>query len=347
MVDDYYSILNIEDDATQEEVKRAYRKLAKTLHPDLNKDVLGGSAEEFKRVKEAYEVLSNPLKREKYDLELMRAGGISPTVSQSNTGGYRYTGPPIAPQKGSDVKIELSITFSDSFNGMKKGVDISMPIRCDGCDGSGSEHGSPVSQCPTCKGSGALLAPVQTAQGYVNQRVICSTCNGRGILMQKFCVKCSGVGLINGIDNIQISLPAGVEDGAIIKLNGKGGYGLGSGPRGDLMVTVSVDEEANMRRVDNDLYIEESISLPKAVFGGKQRVNTLEGRRTLRIPPKTRSRTEFLIESEGFPDPVTGDHGDLYVVVYLDPPEEISDAARKLLKKLALEIGENLDDLGI
>jgi molecular chaperone DnaJ len=347
VVEDYYSILGVEDDATQEEVKKAYRKLAKTLHPDINKDDHIAASDRFKKVKEAYEILSNPLKREKYDLELMRAGGNIQAKTQYTSGGYRYTGPNIAPQKGSDVKIDLTITFADSFNGIRRGIDISMPIRCDKCDGSGAEPNTPVSQCPTCKGSGALIAPVQTSQGYVNQRIICSTCNGRGILMQRFCSKCSGVGLVNGIDNVQISLPAGVEDGAIIKLNNKGGHGLGSGPRGDLMVTVNVDEEPNMRRVDNDLYIEESITLPKAVFGGKQRVQTLEGRRTLRIPPKTKSRTEFLIESEGFPDPVTGDHGDLYVVVYIDPPEEISDSARKLLKKLALEIGENLDDLGI
>lgn len=346
VVDDHYAMLGIEEDATQDEVKRAYRRLAKTLHPDLNKEDPEGAAVQFKRIKEAYEVLSNPLKREKYDLELLRGnGGVSAPMRNAN--GYSYSGPPIAPQRGSDVKIDITISFADSFNGMKKDMDISMPIRCDKCDGSGSEPATPVSSCPTCKGSGALIAPVQTAQGYVNQRVVCSTCNGRGILMQQFCGKCSGVGLVNGIDRVQISLPAGVEDGAIIKLTSKAGHGLGSGPRGDLMVTVTVDEEDNMRRVDNDLYIEESISLPKSVFGGKQRVNTLEGRRTLRIPPKTRSRTEFLIESEGFPDPVTGDHGDLYVVVYIDPPEEITDSTRKLLKKLALEIGEDINDLGI
>lgn len=351
MVDDYYAILGIEEDATQEEVKRAYRRLAKTLHPDLNKEDHTGAADRFKKVKEAYEILSNPLKREKYDLELLRSGKtqgpLKPQGTQTASSGYRYGGPPLAPQRGSDVKINLTISFSDSFNGMKKAVDISMPINCQRCDGSGAEPNTQVSQCPTCRGSGALLAPVQTPQGYINQRVMCSTCNGRGILMQQFCSRCSGIGLINGVEKVQVSLPAGVEDGAIIKLNGKGGHGLGSGPRGDLMVTVSVDEEPNMKRVDNDLYIEESISLPKAVFGGKQRVMTLEGRRTLRIPSKTRSRTEFLIEGEGFPDPVTGEHGDLYVVVYIDPPDEINDQARKLLKKFALEIGEDLDDLGI
>jgi len=165
--------------------------------------------------------------------------------------------------------------------------------------------------------------------------------------MQQFCPKCSGVGLINGVENVAVSLPPGVEDGAIIKLNGKGGHGLGNGPRGDLLVTVVVKEEQNMKRMDNDLYIEEAISLPKAVFGGKHRVNTIEGRRTLRIPPMTKSRTEFLIEGEGFPDPVSGEHGDLYVVVYIDPPEQLTDNARSLLKKFAVEMGEDLDQLGV
>lgn len=350
-MEDYYAILGIEEDATQEDVKKAYRRLAKNFHPDLNRDEEIGSADNFKKVKEAYEILSNPLKREKYDLELLRSGRSQGNVRNQEvpapSSGYRYQGPPLAPQRGSDVKINLTIKFADSFNGMKKTVDISMPIKCSRCDGSGSEPNTQVSQCPTCRGSGALLAPVQTTQGYINQRVMCSTCNGRGILMQQFCSRCSGIGLVNGVDKVPVSLPAGVEDGAIIKLNGKGGHGLGSGPRGDLMVTVAVDEETNMKRVDNDLYIEESISLPKAVFGGKQRVMTLEGRRTLRIPPKTRSRTEFLIEGEGFPDPVTGDHGDLYVVVYIDPPDDINEQARKLLKKFAFEIGEEPDDLGI
>ncbi|MGA1792643.1 MAG: DnaJ C-terminal domain-containing protein [Thermoplasmatota archaeon] len=349
MADNYYVILEIEEDATQDDVKKAYRKLAKNLHPDLNKDDPSGAADRFKKVKEAYEVLSNPLKREKYDLELMRnSGGASAHSAQpQQAAGFVYTGPQLAPQRGSDVKLVMKISFQESFTGVKKGVDVKMPIRCLSCGGSGAAPGTPVSACPTCRGSGALLQPVQTPQGYVNQRVVCTTCNGRGILMQQFCQRCSGVGLINGTENVVISLPPGVEDGAIIKLNGKGGYGLGNGPRGDLLITVNVEELSNMRRVDNDLYIEESISLPKSVFGGKQRVLTLEGRRTLRIPPMTKSRTEFLIESEGFPDPVTGDHGDLYVVVYIDPPEEISDGAKKALKKFALEMGEDLNDLGL
>jgi molecular chaperone DnaJ len=344
LADDFYAILGIEDDATQDEVKKAYRKLAKNLHPDLNKDDPTGIAEHFKKVKEAYEILSNPLKREKYDLELMKFGqGPVPPVQ---TSGFVYSGPPIAPQRGSEVKLVMNITFQESFNGVKKTLEVKMPIRCENCGGSGAAPNSAVSGCPTCRGSGALLQPVQTAQGYVNQRVVCTTCNGRGILMQEFCQRCSGVGLINGIDNVTITLPPGVEDGAIIKLNGKGGHGLGNGPRGDLLVTVNVEEVSNMKRVDNDLYIEESISLPKSVFGGKQRVNTLEGRRTLRIPAMTKSRTEFLIESEGFPDPVTGDHGDLYVVVYIDPPEELPDGAKKALKKFAIEMGEDPNDLG-
>jgi molecular chaperone DnaJ len=346
--EDLYSLLGIGEDATQEEVKKAYRKLAKTLHPDMNHTENPETLERFKKVKEAYEILSNPLKREKYDLKLMReknGGMILDEVVEE--GFYRYTGPPIAPQRGADIKIDLGITFHESFNGLKKEIPIKMPIRCRNCGGSGSNPGTPVTQCPTCRGSGALLKPVQTPQGYVNQRVRCGTCNGRGILMQQFCSWCSGVGLVNSNEMVAVNLPPGVEDGAVIKLNGKGGYGLGTGPRGDLFVTVRVEEDQTMRRVDNDLYIEESLSFPKAVFGGKHRVNTLEGRRTLRIPPNTRSRTEFLIEGEGFPDPVSGEHGDLYVVVYVDPPEKMSDIAKKLLKKYALEMGENPDDLGI
>lgn len=345
MAMNHYEILDIEDDATQEEVKKAYRKLAKSLHPDLNKDNPDGAAERFKAIKEAYEVLSNPLKREKYDLQLMRSNGAAVPESQGESA-TTYKGPPIAPQKGTDVKLSAKIKFQESYTGYKQPTKVKLPVRCSYCGGSGAEPNSNVTQCPTCRGSGALLAPVQTPQGYVNQRVNCTTCNGRGILMQKFCPKCSGIGLINGEETIDVTLPAGVEDGAVIKINEKGGYGLGSGPRGDLLVTVEVEEDPNMRREDNDLFIEESISLPKAVFGGKHRVETLEGRKTLRIPPKTKSRTEFFIEGEGFPDPVTGEPGDLYVVVYIDPPEKMNDNIKKLLKKLALELDENLDDLG-
>ena len=349
MAEDYYSILGIDEDSTQEEVKKAYRKLAKTLHPDLNQEDSVGASHRFKQVKEAYDILSNPLKREKYDLKLMRerGGGIVNETHPQEENGYRYDGPPLAPQKGSDVKIDLSISFSDSFHGLKKEIDVRMAIRCRLCGGSGAEPGTPVTQCPTCRGSGALLKPVQTQQGYVNQRVVCGTCNGRGILMQKFCSMCSGVGLVNGNEKVEINLPPGVEDGAVIKLKGKGGYGLGSGPRGDLYITVMVNEDSNMRREDNDLFIEESLTFSMAVFGGRLRVDTLEGRRTLRIPPRTKSRTEFLIEGEGFPDPVTGEHGDLYVVVYIDPPDEMNPKAKKILKKYALEMGENPDDLDI
>ena len=347
MVDNYYEVLGIEDDATQDEVKKAYRKLAKELHPDINKDDPNQAAEKFKVVKDSYEILSNPLKREKYDLQLMRSGSSPPVQETPTVQQAVYNGPPIAPQRGSDVKIDTKITFGNSYTGIKKEITIQLPIKCGYCAGSGAAQGSPISQCPTCRGSGALLAPVQTPQGYVNQRVVCTTCNGRGILMQKFCPTCSGVGLINGQEIVNISLPSGVEDGAVIKINEKGGYGLGAGPRGDLLLTVEVEDDPNMRREENDLFIEEIITLPKAVFGGKHRVMTLEGRRTLRIPPNTKSRTEFFIEGEGFPDPISGDHGDLYVVVYIDPPENLNDSVKKLLKKLAVELGENLDDLGL
>lgn len=349
MTEDYYSILGIDEDSTQEEVKKAYRKLAKNLHPDLNRQNSEESSVRFKKVKEAYDILSNPLKREKYDLKLMRQRGGGMVLEEEERGdnGYRYEGPPLAPQKGSDVKMDLTISFADSFNGLKDEINVRMAIRCHFCGGSGAEPGTPVTQCPTCRGSGALLKPVQTQQGYVNQRVVCGTCNGRGILMQKFCSMCSGVGLVNGNEKVEVNLPPGVEDGAVIKLKGKGGYGLGSGPRGDLYITVMVEDDPKMRREDNDLFIEEALSFPMAVFGGRFRVNTLEGRRTLRIPARTKSRTEFLIEGEGFPDPVSGEHGDLYVIVYVDPPDEIPPKAKKLLKKYAIEMGEDPDDLDI
>jgi molecular chaperone DnaJ len=165
--------------------------------------------------------------------------------------------------------------------------------------------------------------------------------------MQQFCLMCSGVGLVSGMDSVPISLPPGVEDGAVIKLTQKGGHGIGSGPRGDLYITVRVPEDPGMKRIENDLFIDEVISFPKAVFGGKQRVNTLDGRRSLRIPSGTKSRTEFMIEGEGFPDPVSGEHGNLFVVVYIDPPENLTDEARKLLKKFAMESGEDINDLGL
>jgi molecular chaperone DnaJ len=350
LVDDYYSILGIGDDATQEEVKKAYRKLAKELHPDMNKESEIEAAENFKSIKEAYEVLSNPLKREKYDLQLIRErgrGGVSGAQSAPQQGSFVYRGPPLAPQRGADVKLNMDISFSESYHGVKKNVNVSMPVKCSYCGGSGASPNTPVSACPTCKGSGALLAPVQTPQGFVNQRVVCSTCNGRGILMQQFCLMCSGVGLVSGMDSVAISLPPGVEDGAVIKLTQKGGHGIGAGPRGDLYITVKVPEDPIMKRIENDLYIDEFITLPKAVFGGKHRVNTLDGRRTLRIPQGTRSRSEFMIEGEGFPDPVSGEHGNLYVVVYIETPTNMSDEARKLLKKFALESGEDPNDLGL
>ena len=180
----HYEILDIEDDATQEEVKKAYRKLAKSLHPDLNKDNPEGAAERFKAVKEAYEVLSNPLKREKYDLQLMRSNGAAVPESQGESATI-YKGPPIAPQKGTDVKISAKIKFQESYTGYKQPTKVKLPVRCSYCGGSGAEPNSNVTQCPTCRGSGALLAPVQTPQGYVNQRVNCTTCNGRGITCER------------------------------------------------------------------------------------------------------------------------------------------------------------------
>lgn len=350
MVEDYYQLLGIEDDATQEEVKKAYRRLAKELHPDINSDKTIENAEKFKRIKDAYEILSNPFKRERYDLNLMRErqgqGQNRELKDRSNTLS-KYTGPPLAPQKGADVKLNLSISFEESFHGVKKTINVNMPIICSYCSGSGASPNTPISQCPTCKGSGALLTPVQTGQGLINQRIVCSTCNGRGILMQQFCLMCSGVGLVNGYDTVSITIPPGVEDGAVIKMNQKGGHGLGRGPPGDLYITVMVEDDPRMRRVDNDLYIDEVLSFPKAYFGGKQRVLTPDGKRALRIPPRTKSRMEFIIEGEGFPDPVTGEHGNLYIVVYIDPPESLDDDSEKLLKKYSISSGEDMNDLGI
>lgn len=355
---DYYQVLGVAKGATAEEIKRAYRKLARKFHPDANRGD-DAAEERFKQISEAYGVLSDAEQRKEYDevRQLVESGAYR--------GGFDGTGGPFGryggsqrvriedlgdlfsgfgdtfgfgnsrrrgtgPLRGADTSAELTLSFEDAVRGVTTEVLVRGEAPCTRCGGSGAEPGTNIDVCPTCGGSGA----VAQNQGVFSFSQPCPQCGGSGRIIPNPCTQCRGRGVETRTRSLKVKIPAGVNDGATIKLPGKGSPGRNGGPAGDLLVKVHVTRHPMFQRRGNDLTVNVPISYTEAALGTTIEVPTLDGRVTIKVPPGTPSGKTFRVKGRGV-KPERGPAGDLYAKVEVLVPRKISNEEKKLLEQLA------------
>jgi molecular chaperone DnaJ len=350
---DYYEVLGIVKTATADEIKRAYRVVAKKYHPDKNAGDKA-SEEKFKEACEAYEVLSDEDKRARYDRygheginfgsggfsyeNFTHAGDFEDLFSSifgsffggGQTGGRR--GGARGPERGRDLKVVVSLSLEDAFQGKESEIALTRLETCDTCSGSGASAGSQAKTCSRCKGSGA----VRFQQGFFSINSTCDVCQGEGRVIDKPCTGCSGRGRVNERQRVKVRLPAGVDNGTLIRVTGEGEVGPHGGPRGDLFIETKIKAHEIFQREGDDLICEIPITFAQAALGDSIEVPGLDGVSKLTIAAGTQSHTLFKMGGKGMPRPTEPKRrGDLYVRTVLQTPGQLSDRERELFRELA------------
>ena len=357
---DFYKLIGVPKGASDDEIKKAYRKLARKLHPDANPGD-DAASERFKEVSEAYSVLSDSEKRKEYDqvrslgpggfgggggANPFGAGGQNVRIEDlfggagTNIGdlfGFGGGGRRSGPQRGSDVGALLDLSFEHSIRGTTTNVRIDGDAPCSRCRGNGAEPGTAIEVCGTCGGSGN----VASNQGFFSFTNPCPTCRGTGRQISTPCAQCKGAGTERRSRTIKVKIPAGVKDGGTIRLRGKGTPGLRGGPAGDLLVKMRIGRHAIFRRKGDDVTLKLPVAFTEATLGAKVEVPTLNGPVTLKIPSGTPSGKTFRIRKEGV-QRERGRPGDLLVTVEVTVPEKLSKPAKKMLEEFR-ELYENED----
>ncbi len=350
---DYYKTIGVDKEASQEEIKKAYRKLVKQYHPDVNKE--DGAEEKFKEVQEAYETLSDESKRKAYDQYGHAAtdgfnGGGNPyggfngysqgtpfdmgdifnTFFGGNSGGFGGFGQARQEVKGSDLRYRIKLNFEESIDGGTFQLNIERNVECSYCDGTGSAT-KKTKECPTCNGSGRVQRVQRTILGSMAVNTICDECGGSGEIPEEKCRECGGNGVEIDRSDEKIKVPAGAYDGMILRFRGGGNAGPNGTPSGDLYIEVEVEPSVEFERRGNDIYSTMDIPIYVAVLGGNIKVNTPYGKVTLKIPKGTESGTIFKIKEKGMPMLGKPEYkGDLYVRVDLEVPRKLSKKEKKL-----------------
>ncbi|MBN4074162.1 molecular chaperone DnaJ [bacterium AH-315-E10] len=355
MAQDFYDILSISKSATDDEIKKAYRKLAVKYHPDKNPDDKEAE-EKFKEVSNAYETLKDPEQRSMYDqvghdafTQRGRGGGrssqhvdpfdlFSQVFSSSGGGGIfeEFFGGGGArqrnrPQQGADLLYNLRIEFEDAVFGIDKTIEVTKDNSCDTCSGSGSEKGSSKTTCKQCGGAGQ----VNVSQGFFNLRQTCNICSGTGEVIEKPCKTCRGSGLVEKTEKIEIHIPAGVDTGSRLRVSGKGAPGARGGRSGDLYVALHVDDHDFFEREGVDLYIDVPIDYVTAVIGGTIDVPTLSGIAKLKIPAGTQNGGNFRLRNKGVPSLRGQGRGNQFVKVRIEVPRKLNKEQEKVLKEFS------------
>lgn len=360
MARDYYEVLGVTRSASKEEIKKAFRGLARTYHPDVNKEP--GAEERFKEINEAYEVLSDDDKRARYDrfghAGVSGPGGAGP-YGAAGFGGFedifedffssfvsRQSGVRRGPRKGGDVRVSVTIDFIEAAFGVEKTLDFQRLEVCEVCDGSGTEKGYSPITCPDCGGKGEVHQVRQTFVGNVVRVAPCPRCGGKGTIITHPCRACNGSGRKRKAVKLPVNIPAGVHDGLSIQIRGEGDVGETGGPSGDLIVVVNVREHEHFNRKDFDVIYDLNLNVAQAALGAKVTVPTIDGDVELTIPAGTQTGKVFRLRGKGVPrlrsDGSNSGRGDQLVYVQVVVPTKLTDRQRQLFEELAQSFGTDL-----
>ncbi|MDG6263227.1 molecular chaperone DnaJ [Glaesserella parasuis] len=344
---DYYEVLGLQKGASEQEIKRAYKRLAAKHHPDKNQGSKEAE-EKFKEIKDAYEVLGDNEKRAMYDQYGHQAfehgggaggfggfggggfGGFEDIFSEMFGGGFGGGARRQRVVRGDDLRYDLEITLEEAVRGVKKDIRIRTLVQCDTCHGSGAEAGSKVETCPHCHGSGR----VRRQQGFFMTETVCPSCHGTGKKIDKPCKSCHGDGRVEKTKNLSVTIPAGVDTGNQLRLSGEGAAGENGAPAGDLYVVIHVKDHDIFVRDGSNLYCEVPISFTMAALGGEIEVPTLDGRVKLKIPAETQTGKLFRMRGKGVTSARGGYAGDLICKVIIETPVSLNEEQKELLRKL-------------
>ena len=364
---DYYEVLGVSKGASEDELKKAYRKLAKENHPDLHPGDKECEAR-FKEINEAYEVLSDSDKRAKYDQFGHAAfdpnqgfggggfggfegfGGFGDIFGDifSGFGGFGGGGRnPNAPRKGDNLRATVNIKFEEAAFGVKKEVFVAKVEQCPDCKGTGCAEGTTAEVCPDCKGTGSVKTTQRTPFGMVQSTGQCPKCKGRGKIIHTPCKSCRGVGSVRRQHKVTVSVPAGIDDGQTISLRGQGNAGINGGPAGDLLITVLVQPHARFERDGASILLEQEVSFAQAALGSEIEVPTLDGKVKLNIPEGTQPGSVFRLKGKGVPYLRANGRGDQFVTVKVAVPKNMSSAQKEALRQYASAMGETIEQKNI
>jgi molecular chaperone DnaJ len=373
MAEDFYDVLGVDRDASEEEIEQAFRKKASQYHPDVSDEP--DAEERFKEIQRAKDVLTDEEKRQAYDQlgherfeQAEKRGGFDDGPGGAGRGAGGPGGPfgggggdPFGggmgdifeqffgggggdrPQGGADLRTDLEITLEEAYAGVEKRLTVTRPAACDDCGGSGHPPGSESRRCPECDGRGQVTQVRRTPLGQVQQTATCPRCEGEGRTHSETCSACGGEGQVREEATIAVEIPPGIRDGQTVRMDGEGGAGDRGAPAGDLLIEVSVADHPEFERDGADLHRQVPISFPQAVFGADVEVETLDGPVEMDLPAGTQSGERFRLRGKGMPRLRGRGRGDLYAHVQVVTPEDLNEAQREALDAYAEAGGEEVD----
>ena len=368
---DYYEVLGVQKNATDEELKKAYRKLAKKYHPDANPDDKEGAEAKFKEVNEAYETLSDKQKRQMYDqfgfdgpqfgggqgggyysygsgfdgfggfTDFSDLGDLGDIFSFFGGGSSRTRNKSTSPRKGADLKVNLDITFEEAYLGVEKEISINRNEVCKSCNGTGAKSGTTPVTCATCNGQGKVKQVVTTPFGQIATQKVCSTCGGTGKVIKEPCIDCKGKGKVRKSVKIKVKIPEGIDEGQTIVLKGEGEPGTNNGPKGDLYIVIHIKRHNIYSRQGDHVLCEVPITFTGATLGTEIEIPMVDGsKEKYRIPEGTQTGTKFTIKNKGFKSVNGNWRGDFVFTVTVQVPKKLTHEQRELLVELAKTMNE-------